>query len=203
MSESDTMFNERDRRCAAVQIMISTDLSYDNRTIASTLKMQIRTVQHLRAQLNASDDPLEVVERRFQVRATSYHLTSPKSAWKSTPKCTWMCQRVWWAPGAIRWLVADPGCGSRTRHRPTSPKRPRLGFRSSATTFYPSLTGPPPSTTWTRWTTSFGHMSRTWPPTSLKPAWSPPSAELLPALMEKACSQFQIHIEAVIDAEGS
>ena len=41
MSESDTMFNERDRRCTAVQFMISTDPSYDNRAIASTLKMQI------------------------------------------------------------------------------------------------------------------------------------------------------------------
>ena len=41
MSEKDTMFNERDRRCAAVQLMLSTDPSYDNRTIASTLKMQI------------------------------------------------------------------------------------------------------------------------------------------------------------------
>ena len=59
MSESDTMFNERDRKCAAVQPMLSTDPSYDNRTIASTLKMQIRTVQRLSAQLNASDDPLD------------------------------------------------------------------------------------------------------------------------------------------------
>ena len=41
MSESDTMFNERDRRRTAVQLVISTDPSYDNRTIASTLKMQI------------------------------------------------------------------------------------------------------------------------------------------------------------------
>ena len=41
MSESDTMFNERVWRCAAVQHMLSTDPSYDNRTIASTLKMQI------------------------------------------------------------------------------------------------------------------------------------------------------------------
>ena len=98
-------------------------------TIASTLKMQIRTVQRLRAQLNASDDPLEVVERK----AISCHLTSAKSAWKSTPKCTWMCWRVWWSPGAIRWPVANPGCGSRTRRRPTSLKRPRLGFRRSAT----------------------------------------------------------------------
>ena len=80
MSESDTMFNERDRRCAAVQLMLSTDPSYDNRTIASTLKMQIRTVERLRAQLNASDNPLEVMERRFQVRATSCYLTSSKSA---------------------------------------------------------------------------------------------------------------------------
>ena len=41
MSESDTMFNERDQRCAAVQIMLSTDPSYDHRTIARTLTMQI------------------------------------------------------------------------------------------------------------------------------------------------------------------
>ena len=41
MSESDTMFNERDQRCATVQLMLSTNPSYDNRTIASTLKMQI------------------------------------------------------------------------------------------------------------------------------------------------------------------
>ena len=37
MSENDTMFKERDRRCASVQLMLSTDPSYDN----STLKMQI------------------------------------------------------------------------------------------------------------------------------------------------------------------
>ena len=38
MSESDTMFNERDRKCTAVQLMLSTDPSYDNRTIARTSK---------------------------------------------------------------------------------------------------------------------------------------------------------------------
>ena len=41
MSESDTKFNKRDRKCAAVQLMRSTDPSYDNKPIASTLKMQI------------------------------------------------------------------------------------------------------------------------------------------------------------------
>ena len=138
MSKSDTMFNERDRRYAAAQPMLSNDQSYDNRTLDSTPKMQIQTVQRLRAQLNALDDPLEVVERN----ATSCHLTSSKSAWKSTPKCAGMYLRVWGYPSAIRWPVADPGCGSRTRRRPSSPERPRLGFRRSATTLYPSLTGP-------------------------------------------------------------
>ena len=71
MSESDTMFNERDQRCAAVQLMLSTDPSYDNRTIASIHKMQIPTVQRLRAQLNASDDPLEVVERKPKAEDTA------------------------------------------------------------------------------------------------------------------------------------
>ena len=39
--------------------------------------------------------------------------------------------------------------------------------------------------TWTRWTTSFGHTSRTsptWLPTTPKPAWSPPSAEYSPSI---------------------
>ena len=41
MFESDTIFNKRDWRCAAVQLMLSIDPTYENRTIASTLKMQI------------------------------------------------------------------------------------------------------------------------------------------------------------------
>ena len=119
----------------------------------------------------------------FQVRATSCHFTSSKLAWKSTPKCTWMCWTVWWS-GAVRWPVADPGWDSRTQRQPTSPKRPRLAFRRSATTLYPSLTSSPPPPTWICWTTSFGHTSRTsltWPPTTPKSAWSPPSAEYSPS----------------------
>ena len=182
MSESDTMFNERDRRCAAVKVILSTDPCYENRTIASTLKMHIWIATNNRdvPRVMKTKFPATVmVLVWFQVRPTSCHLTSSKSAWKLTPKCTWMCWGMWWSPGAIRWPVADPGCGSRTQRWPTSPKRPRLGFRRSATTLYPSLTAPS-SQTWTRWTTSFGHTSRTsptWPPTTPKPAWSPPFAE--------------------------
>ena len=51
--------------------MLSTDPTYDNRTIASTLKMQIQTVQHMRAKLNALDDPLEVVKRKCKAEDTA------------------------------------------------------------------------------------------------------------------------------------
>ena len=200
MSESDTMLNERDQRCATVQLMLSTNPSYDSRTIASTLKMQIRMVQRLRVQLNASDNPLEVVEWK----ATSCHLTSSKSAWKSTLKCTWMCRRVWWSSGAIRWPVTDPGCGSRTQRRRTSPKRPRLGFRRSATTLYPSLTSPlllqSELAGLLRLVIRREHHQHDLPQHQSQPDHRV-FAELPPALIEKTCSQFRI--EAVIEAEGS
>ena len=64
------MFNERDRICAAVQHVLSTDPSSVNRTIASTLKMQIRTVQRLRPRLNATENPLEGVEWKDTTRKT-------------------------------------------------------------------------------------------------------------------------------------
>ena len=137
MSESDSMFKERDRRWAAVQLMLSTDPSYDNKTIASTLKMQFRTVQRAQGDENKVSSYGYCLWCGFIIPPHIFEVSL-----KSTPKCTWMCWRVWWFPGAIRWPVADPGCGSRTRHRPISPKRPRLGFRRSATTLYASLTGP-------------------------------------------------------------
>ena len=99
------------------------------------------------------------------------HRKGPGNHW-------WNSQAVWWSPGAIRWPVVAPGCGSRTRWQPTSPKRPRLGFRRCSTTLYPSLNAPS-----SPWTTSFGHMLRTsptWPPTTPKPAWSLTSAEYSP-----------------------
>ena len=131
MSESDTIFNERDQRCTAVQLMLDTDPSYDNRTIASTLKMQIRMVQ--RAQGDENKVSGSVYGLWFQMSATSCHLTVNTKVYLDVLKSV-----------VIHWSsqVADPGCGSRTRRRPTSPKRPRLGFRRSAMTLYPSLTWP-------------------------------------------------------------
>ena len=146
------MFNERDRRCAAVQLMSSTDPSYDNGTIASTLKMQIWIATNNKDVPRVMKTKFPATVMVFGVVSSKGHIMPPhifEVGLNLTPKSTWMCWRVWWSSGAIRWPVEDPGCGSRTRRRPTSPKKPRLGFRRSATTLYPSLTGPPPPPTWT------------------------------------------------------
>ena len=102
--------------------------------------MQIRTVQRIGRPFGGLQLWSLVW---FQVRATSCHLKSSKSAWKSTLKCTWMCWRVWWSPGAIRWPVAEPGCGSRTQRQPTSPKR-GLGLASEGVLRLCTLLSLPP-----------------------------------------------------------
>ena len=106
--------------------------------------------------------------------------------------------------------VADgrPWCGNRTRRRPTSPKRPRLGFRRSATTLCSSLTDPllPDlnSLDYLVWSYIENNTNMTSHNTkaSLIAAICRVFAELPPALAEKACSQFRIRIEVVIQTEG-
>ena len=115
MSESDTMFNEQDRRCAVVQVMLSPDPSYDNRTIARTIA--------------------------------------------GLPRITGTCPGWWKQSFRLRlWSL--------------------VWFQTRVTSCH--LTKPTPTPTWTRWTTSFGHTSRTsstWPPITPIPARSPSSAE--------------------------
>ena len=211
MSESDTMFNERDRRCTAVQLMLSTDPSYDNRTITSTLKMQIWIAT------NNGDLP-RVMKTKFPVTVMVFGMVSSEGhimpphifevGLKVNTKVYLDVLKSVVVPCAIRWPVVDPVCGSRTRRRPTSPKRPRLGFRRSATTLYPSLTAPsspnlnPPDYFVWSYVENITNMTSHNTKASLIGAIRRVFAELPPALVKKACSQFQIRIEAVIEAEG-
>ena len=123
------------RRCTT---HASTDPSYDNRTIASTLKMQIWMATNYRDVLRLMKTKFPATVTVFGVISSEGHIMPPHIFKVGLKVNTWMCWRAWWSPGAIKWPVADPGCGSRSRRRPTSPKRPRLGFRKSATTLYPS-----------------------------------------------------------------
>ena len=176
MSESDTMFNERDRRCATVQLMLSTDPSYDNRTIASTLKMQIRTVQHLRAQLNASDDPLEVVEQKDTTRKTrtKEFIEKVQAIIDETP------QRP------ILQIARDLDISHTTvnacvkedlKCRPYRCQTSQILTEKTKNVRLIKSVRLPSSPTWTRWNTLFGHTSRTSP----KLAWSLPSAKYSPS----------------------
>ena len=148
MSESDTMFNERDRRCTAVKLMLSTDPSYDNRTIASTLKMHRWIATNNRHVPRVMKTKFPVTVMVFGVVSNEGHIMPPHIFEVGLKVNTKVYLDVLKSV-VIPWCnqLADPWCGSWTRCRPTNPKRPKLGFRRSATTLYPSLTGPPPTPT--------------------------------------------------------
>ena len=98
MSESDTIFNERDRRCATVQFMLSTDPSYDNRTIASTLKMQIWIVTNNRDVPRVMKTKFPATVMVFGVVSSEGHIMPPhifkfklESQHQSVPGCAEEC----------------------------------------------------------------------------------------------------------------
>ena len=94
MSESDTMFNERDRRCATEQLILSPDPSYDNRTIASTLKMQIPTIQRAQGDENKVSGygyGLWCGFKRGPHHATSHLRSRLESKHQSVPGCAEEC----------------------------------------------------------------------------------------------------------------
>ena len=147
MSESDTMFNERDRRCAAVQLILSTDPSYDNRAIASTLKIQnwIATNKWDVPRVMKTKFPATVMV--FGVVSSEGHIM-PSHIFEVGLKVNTKVYLDVLKSVVIPWCnQVTAGCGSRTLRRPTSPKRTTLGFRRSATTLYPSLTDTPSSLT--------------------------------------------------------
>ena len=127
MSESDTMFNDGDRRCAAVQLMLSTDPSYDNRTIASTLKMQIWIATNNRDAPRVMKTKFSATVMVFGVVSSEGHIM-PLHIFKVGLKVNTKVYQ-----GVLRSVVI-PWCNQ------VACGRPRFGFRRSATVLYPSLT---------------------------------------------------------------
>ena len=208
MSESDTMVNERDWRCTAVQLMLSTDPSYDNMIIACTLKMQIWIATNNRDVPRVMKTKFPATVMVFGVASSDGHIM-PHHIFEVGLKVN---TKVYLD---VLKSVVIPWCNQVAGGRPWvwqqdsalahKSKETQAWLQKECYNFVPFSHCPTPPPTWTPWTTSFGHTSRTsptWPPITPKPAWSPPSAELPPALVEKACSQFRIRIEVVIEAEG-
>ena len=94
MSEGDTMFNERDKRCTAVQLLHSTDPTYDNRTIVSTLKMQILITTNNRDVPRVMKTQFPAAVMVFGGVLSEVNIMPPhifEVDLKSKPKYTWMC----------------------------------------------------------------------------------------------------------------
>ena len=183
MSESDTMFNERDRRCAAVQLKLTTDPSYDNRTIASTLKMQIWIATNNRDVPRVMKTKFPATVMVFGVVSSEGHIMPPHISEVGLKVNTKVYLDVlksvvipWYnhLAGGRHWVWQQD---SASAHKS---KETQTWLQKECYDFVPFSHSTPPLTTWTRWTTLFGHTSRTsqtWPPTTPKPVWSPPSAE--------------------------
>ena len=131
------MFNERDRRCAAVQLMLSIDPNKTTGPLPAPSKCKSGRFNVPRVM--KTKFPATVIV--FGVLSSEGHIMPPhifEVGLKVNTKVYLDVLKSVVILGAIRWPVPDPGCGSRTRHRPTSPKKPRLGFRRSATTLQKS-----------------------------------------------------------------
>ena len=190
MSASDKMFNERDWRCAAVQLMTKGPLPAPSKCKSGRFNAWGHSSTHRTTLWRAWSGRQHHATLHLRSRLESQHQSVPEYAEECGDPLVQSGGR-WQTPG----VAAGLGVGPQVQRDPglASEEVLRLCTLLSLASLLP----------WTRWTTSFGHTSRTsptWPPTTPKPAWSPPSAELPPALMEKACSQFRI--KAVIEAEG-
>ena len=185
MSESDTMFNEWDRRCTTVQLIPSTDPSYDNRTIGSTLKMQIWITTNNRDMLRVMKTKFPATVMVFAVVSSKGHIMPPHIFKVSLKVNTKVYLDVLKS-------VVIPWCNQVASGRPwvwqqdpvLAHKETQAWLQKECYDFVPSSHWPPPPLTWTHWTTSFGHTSRTsptWPPTTPKSAWLLPSAEYSPS----------------------
>ena len=159
------------------------DPSYDNRTIATTtLKMQIRTVQRLWAQRIGRPFGVSGAEgHRQEDPDQGLHRKGPGNHW-------------WNSQWSIRQIARDLGVSHTTVNACVKEDLKCWSYRRQTSQILTEKTKnlrlmksdrPPPHPTWTRWTTLFGHTSRTsptWLPTTPKPAWSLLSAEFPPAL---------------------
>ena len=187
MSESDTIFNERDRRCAAVKLMLSTNPSYDNKTIASTLKMQIRIATNNRDLPTVMKTKFPATVMVFGVVSSEGHIM-PSHIFEVGLKVNTKVYLDVLKSVVIPWCNQVAGGRPWVWQQDSAPahksKETQTWLQKEGYNFAPFSHWPPPPPTATRWTTSFGHTLRTsptWPPTTPNPAWSLQSAEYSPS----------------------
>ena len=193
--------------------MLSTDPSYDYRTIASTPKMQIRMVQCSRAQLNTSDDLSDGYgyglwcSFKWGPHTATSHLGSRlKGQHQSVPGCAEeygdplvQSSGRWQTPG----VAAGLGAGPQVQRDPRLASKGVLRL-CILLSLDPLLPQPEPAGL-LRLVLRREHRQHDLPQHQSQPDRRHlPSIRRAPAgTCRKACSQFRIRIEAVIEAEGS
>ena len=206
------MFNERDRRCAAVQLMPSTNPSYDNRTLASTLKMQIWVDKNNRNVSRMMKTKFPATVMVFGVVSSEDHIMRPhilEVGLKVNTKVyldvlksvviPW-CNQV---AGGRPWMWQQDSAWA---HKS---KETQAWLQKECYDFVPFSHWPPSSPDlnpldyffWS-YVENIANMTSHNTKASLIAAIHRVFAELPLALLEKACSQFRIRIGAVIEAEG-
>ena len=212
MSESDTTFNERDRRCATVQLMLSTDPSYDNKTIASTLKIQILIATNNRDVPRVMKTTLLATVMVFGLVSSEGHIM-PHHIFEVSLKVNTKVYLV------VLKSVLIPWCNQVAGGRPWvwqpdlslahKSKETQAQLQKKCNNFVPFSHWPRSSLDlnlqdyfiWS-YVENITNMTSHNTKASLIAAIRRVFAELLPALVEKACSQCRIHIKAVSEAEG-
>ena len=209
MSESETMFNGRDRRCTAVQLVVSTDPSYDNRTIASILKMQIWIATNNRDMPRVMKTKFPATIMVFGVVSSEGHIMPPhifKVGLKVNTKVYLDMLKsvvILWC-NQVASVAAGLGTGPQVQRDPGLASEGVLRLctlHSLAPPSSPDL-NPLDYFVWS-YIKNITNMTSPNTKASLITTIRQVFAELPPALVKKACSQFRIRIEAVIEAEGS
>ena len=212
MSESDTMFNEQDRRCAAVQLMLSTDPSYDNRTIASTLKMQIWIATNNRDVPRVMKTKFSATVMVFGVVSSEGHIM-PHHIFEVGLKVNTKVYLDVLKSVVIPWCNQVVGGRPWVWQQDSAPahksKETQAWLQKECYDFVSFFTAPSSPDlnlldyfVWS-YVENIINMTSHNTKASLIAANRRVFAELPPALVEKACSQFRIRIEVVIEAEGS
>ena len=171
-------------------------------------KRQFRTVQRLRAQLNASDNPLEVAEQKDTARKTwtKEFIEKVQAIIDETPQ--WPIRQIAGDLSVSHTTVnacVKENLEWRSYRCQTSQiltektKNLRL-IKSVRPPSFPDL-NPLDYFVWS-YVENITRMTSHNTKASVIAAIRRVFAELPPALVEKACSQFRIRIEAVIEAEG-
>ena len=212
MPESDTIFNEQDRRCTAVQFMLSTYQSHNNRTIASTLKMQIWIATNNRDMPRVMKTKFLATVMVFGVVSSEGHIMPPhifEVGLKVNTKVYLDVLKSVVIPWCNQVAGGRPWVWQQDSAPAHKSKETQAWLQKECYDFVPFSPWPllPDLNLLNYFVWSYieniTNMTFHNTKASLIAAIHQVFAELLPVLMKKACSQFRICIEAVIEAEGS